>query len=150
MTSPCGCCADDSQHETRKHLLIGVRSSAVEDAHQDCLVTCKVYGIRRAFDGDVPTVVPNGYTLEQNSPNPFNPRTEIAFDLPRAGHATLRVYDLAGRLVRTLADADLPSGRHIFEWDGRNSAGRTVAAGTYLYRLRSADFTETRQMTLVK
>lgn len=73
--------------------------------------------------------------LGPNRPNPFNPRTEIAFALPAAGRATLRVYDLAGRLVCTLLDTDLPAGPGAVTWDGRDAAGRAAAAGAYICSL---------------
>lgn len=92
----------------------------------------------------------SAYLLEQNVPNPFNPRTTIAFELPSPGHATLSVFDLAGRLVRTLADADLPAGRHRLDWDGRDAHGRNVAAGIFVYRLRCGDVVQTKRMTLMK
>lgn len=93
---------------------------------------------------------PSHYALAQNRPNPFNPATSIVFDLPRAGRATLRIYDLAGRLVATLADGALAAGRHTLRWDGRDAQGAAVASGVYLYRLESADFTATKRMVLAK
>jgi hypothetical protein len=93
---------------------------------------------------------PIRYTLAQNRPNPFNPATTIVFDLPQAGHATLRVYDLAGRLVTTLADRALAAGRHTLRWDGHDAHGTPVASGVYLYRLEAADFTATKRMVLAK
>ena len=90
------------------------------------------------------------FTLGQNHPNPFNPSTTIAFAVPRAGHVSLRVYDLAGRLVGTLVDGELPAGAHAAAWDGRNTAGRRVASGTYHYRLIADGHEETRRMVLIK
>jgi flagellar hook assembly protein FlgD len=60
------------------------------------------------------------------------------------------VYDLVGRLVATLLDADLPPGRHEATWDGRDSAGRMAAAGTYFYRVVSGSFAQTKRMTMIK
>ncbi|MDZ7366568.1 MAG: hypothetical protein ONB43_11950 [candidate division KSB1 bacterium] len=96
------------------------------------------------------------YVLEQNFPNPFNPSTDIAFALPEAGKVTLNIYALTGQLVATLVDGELAAGRHQLRWNGRNQAGRHVAAGIYLYRLivrgrdGSAIFTQTRRMALLK
>lgn len=75
------------------------------------------------------------FTLEQSTPNPMNPRASIAFRIPRAGHATLRIYDVQGRMVRTLVDAELAPGRHVADWDGRSRVGNSVASGMYYYRL---------------
>lgn len=88
--------------------------------------------------------------LLQNRPNPFNPRTEIAFELEREGQATLRVFDVAGRLVRTLIDARLPAGRHEVTWDGRGDRGEKAASGAYFYRLRASGFEKTKRMLLLK
>lgn len=89
--------------------------------------------------------------LHGAAPNPFNPRTTIAFDLERPGRARLVVYDLAGRQVRVLADETLGAGRHEFIWDGVDQQGRRVASGVYLYALRpDGGDTLVRKMTLVK
>ncbi len=89
--------------------------------------------------------------LLQNSPNPFNPRTTIAFDLPGPQSVSLRVFDMAGRLVKELITAEEhTSGRHEVVWNGTDDAGRQVTSGTYFYRLETGAFSETRRMTLVK
>ncbi len=89
--------------------------------------------------------------LHQNTPNPFNPSTTIAFDLPAPGRVGLRVYDASGRLVRTLAAGIvLPAGRGSLDWDGRDEGGRPVAAGIYICRLEAGAHRESRAMTLVK
>ncbi len=88
--------------------------------------------------------------LLPNSPNPFNPLTSIAFELPCADDVTLSVYDAAGRFVRTLLSGDLGPGAHSVEWDGRDDAGRRLASGVYLYRLSSAEGSEARKMVLLK
>jgi len=83
-------------------------------------------------------------------PNPFNPRVNLSFDLPRDGFATLVVYDLRGRTVATLVRDELGAGIHRAAWDGRNDRGQTVAAGTYLAVVRSGDLRSTRKMVLAK
>ncbi len=76
-------------------------------------------------------------SMEQNSPNPFGPRTEIRYSLAEADDATLNVYDVEGRLVRTLQEGRQDAGDHTVAWDRRNDAGATVAAGVYFYELTS-------------
>jgi hypothetical protein len=95
--------------------------------------------------------LPARTALHPNVPNPFNPMTTIRFDLAQAGRVRLRVYDVAGRLVRQLIDAPLPAGReHAAAWDGLDEAGARVPSGVYLYRMMTADFDQTRKMLLLK
>jgi hypothetical protein len=75
------------------------------------------------------------FRLHAAVPNPFNPSTQLAFDLPQAGPVRLAVYDLRGALVRLLADGPLPAGRQVAVWDGRDDAGRGLASGVYFIRL---------------
>lgn len=83
-------------------------------------------------------------------PNPFNPQTIIRFDLVRDGIVELEVYDLNGRLVRSLTNGFLTAGEHRATWDGRDDSSRSLASGVYLILLRGVDFVETRRMSLVK
>jgi len=102
-----------------------------------------------AVDGtdEVPAVA---LQLEQNVPNPFNPLTTIAYELPTAGPVRLGIHALDGRRLRTLVDGTRAAGRHVAAWDGRDGAGRAVAAGVYLYRLETAEGVRSRTMTLVR
>lgn len=83
-------------------------------------------------------------------PNPFNPSTTIGFELPAPAQARLAVYDLTGRLVRTLVDGSLPRGRHEATWDGRDAAGRSVASGLYIARLEAGGSVRLQRMGLVR
>ncbi|HXV13511.1 MAG TPA: FlgD immunoglobulin-like domain containing protein, partial [Candidatus Krumholzibacteria bacterium] len=97
--------------------------------------------------GDAPVVL----ALHQNVPNPFNPNTTIAYDVPAGGaHVSIEIYDVTGRAVRTLVDGPRPAGTHRVDWDGRNASGTPVASGVYLYRMTSGTFVETRRMVLLK
>jgi hypothetical protein len=84
------------------------------------------------------------------APNPFNPRTTIRFDLPAAGATRLDIYDVAGRLVRTLVAEDKHQGSHEEVWDGRDAFGTEVSSGTYLARLEFGGRVETMRMGLVR
>lgn len=88
--------------------------------------------------------------LEQNAPNPFNPSTTIRYDLSRHARVTLAVYDVRGKRVRTLVDADEAPGQHQVDWDAHDSAGRRVASGVYFYRLHAGGEVQTRRMVLLK
>jgi VCBS repeat-containing protein len=105
--------------------------------------------------GDLPVGVltpptPGGFALQRPSPNPFNPRTEIAFRTEEDGHVQLRVLDLRGRTVATLVDADRPAGEHTVAWNGRDQAGARVASGTYVAELRRGGKRAVQKLTLVK
>lgn len=105
------------------------------------------------ISGAASAVPPEGivrHHLRQNQPNPFNPRTVIGFELPAPGHVRLAVYDIAGRLVRTIADGPFLQGLHELTWEGKDSRGREAGSGTYVARLDFAGRTEAIQMVLVR
>ncbi|MCK4548228.1 MAG: T9SS type A sorting domain-containing protein [Candidatus Eisenbacteria sp.] len=88
--------------------------------------------------------------LELNYPNPFNPRTTIAYTIRRAERVSLSIYDSTGRMVRTLVESSQQPGRHTVVWDGRDNAGRRVDSGVYFCRIATGSVTETGKMVLVK
>jgi hypothetical protein len=83
-------------------------------------------------------------------PNPFNPSTTISFDVPVAGRVSVQVFDLSGRLVRTLVDASLAAASHVVPWDGTDDAGQRVASGAYHCRVTTTSTTATAKMLLLK
>jgi len=98
----------------------------------------------------VPDIAHGGLLLSPNVPNPFNPRTEIRFELARSGRTRLTIFDARGMVVRRLLDTDLGTGRHTRTWDGRDDAGRALGSGTYLYRLESDGEIVARKMLLIR
>lgn len=88
--------------------------------------------------------------LEAFVPNPFNPRTRSSFELPQAGRVELRIYDMRGRVVRTLLQDEMPAGSHTVEWNGRSEDGQRVASGTYVVELRAAGERTARKVTLLQ
>ncbi len=96
------------------------------------------------------TTVPIEYALHQAYPNPFNPVTSIKYDLPKAGLATLQVYNLLGQQVRTLVDQQMPAGRHIVKWQGRDDRGRTVPTGVYFIRFSAGGVIHHNKIMLLK
>ena len=87
----------------------------------------------------------------RNAPNPFNPRTEIAFHLDRSEEVELHIYDSRGRRVRRLVEREiLPAGPHVAGWDGRDDRGGALGSGVYFGRLRAGDGDVTIKMTLVR
>ena len=83
-------------------------------------------------------------------PNPFNPRTSIAFALPAEMEVELGVYTALGARVRTLLSGRHPAGRHRVLWDGRDAGGREVASGVYVYRLKTREGTLSGKVALLR
>ncbi len=95
-------------------------------------------------------IVPEATLLHPAFPNPFNPETTIGFDLARASHARLEVFDCSGRRVRLLADEDLPAGAYTRTWNGRDHAGRPVPTGAYYCRLTAGGAASLQKMLLIR
>jgi hypothetical protein len=98
---------------------------------------------------------PAGARLLQNYPNPFNPETWIPFELDAAADVSVRVYGLAGELVRRIDLGSREAGYHVSRdaaayWDGRNATGETVAGGVYLYELIAGDRRDVRRLVVLK
>ena len=92
-----------------------------------------------------------GVKLEQNTPNPFNPATTIAYTIPEDGREIrLALYDVAGRLVTTLVDGSLTGGTRSVVWNGTDTEGRQVASGVYFVRLTARDTSLVRKIVLLK
>ena len=123
-----------------------------EDGHGELYVLDLFAGIAYRIEptpSDVPEVEPRPF-LGQNTPNPFNPRTVISYELATGGRVTLQVFDAAGRLVTTLVDGERGAGPHRAAWNGTDDSGREVGTGVYFYRLRQAGEIRTRKMTLIR
>ena len=92
--------------------------------------------------------LPSDFILFQNYPNPFNASTEIRYQLLRSGRVNLSVFDINGRLIRNLVDIHQEAGLKNVIWDGKNTHGRKVSSGLYIYKLQTADFIEMKKMVL--
>jgi hypothetical protein len=101
------------------------------------------------IDGANPDL-PKEVFLSQNYPNPFNGSTVIKFAIAEREKASLRIYDLLGREVRTLIDEPLESGNHSIVWDGRDDIGMDVPSGIYFYRVLSASYEDSKRMVIVR
>lgn len=107
---------------------------------------------------------PRGYTLHQNYPNPFsplgretptgvafgNPETAIRFQLPKTSYVVLKIFNIFGEEIRTLANEQREAGSHAVRWDGSDERGNPVASGMYLYQLRAGNFAQVRKMNLLR
>jgi spore coat protein A len=101
----------------------------------------------RIYYKDAPVVeeniLPDGYSLGQNIPNPFSTETEITFRIGEACHVQLKLYDVMGVEIKTLIDTDVPAGSHSVRLNADGLAG-----GTYIYQLRAGNFTSTRKLVI--
>ncbi|MCC7142115.1 MAG: T9SS type A sorting domain-containing protein [Candidatus Eisenbacteria bacterium] len=113
----------------------------------------KLDGSSQPIAADATTPAPSAVTpfaLLGARPNPFQGSTEILFRLPEAARVELRIYDAAGRLVRSLLDGSLSGGEHAIGWDGRNDAGERLGPGVYFYGLATGERSEARKLLLLK
>lgn len=93
---------------------------------------------------------PKMYFLFQNNPNPFSQQTQIPYQIKERGEVSLEVYDLTGRLVRTLVKEEVEPGGRLVQWDGSDETGSPVPSGVYLYCLKAGGFISTRMLVLVR
>lgn len=105
----------------------------------------RVYKEAEATYTDPPSDMPESLNLQQNHPNPYNPSTSIRYEIPKAGHVTLSIFDIAGRLVHTLVDRRMQPGAYSETFD----AGH-LPSGVYIYELQLDGLQHARQMTLTK
>lgn len=94
--------------------------------------------------------VVSDYLLAQNYPNPFNLETVIRYTVPTRSFVELSIYEITGELVATLISSPHSEGEYTINWDGKNTEGRTVASGIYLYQIKADNFSEARKMVLLK
>jgi len=102
--------------------------------------------MNKSGDAGIPLVT----RILPNAPNPFNPQTEIRFELAKAGNARLTIYDVTGRRVKTMHNGHLESGPHSLVWQGRDDGGRAVASGVYYLRMDTVEGVQHRKMMLLK
>ena len=95
-------------------------------------------------------VIPTEFALHQNFPNPFNPTTEIQFDLPEESAVSLDIYNLMGQNIRTLSSGTYSPGFHSIVWDGTNDYGEQVATGMYFYSIQTNSSQATKKMLFLK
>ncbi len=122
----------------------GTTSIAVQDIQK-----LTFSGVTTVGDGKLADVI-RTFTLLQNYPNPFNPSTTIEFQVPRSGNAEIRIFNLAGQLVKTLVTTFAGSGTHKVVWDGKNNSGHTVATGAYVYQVSFENFVLAKKMLFIK
>jgi hypothetical protein len=113
----------------------------------DCVVVIDSIG---GAEGSISLPIPKVFALAQGIPNPFTGKTLIRYQLPRTVHVSLKVYDIAGRLVKTLVNEEKKAGYFRTQWDGKDNSGRRIASGVYFYRLKAGDYEKTRKMVFLR
>ncbi|MBN8571420.1 MAG: T9SS type A sorting domain-containing protein, partial [Ignavibacteria bacterium] len=94
---------------------------------------------------NISSQIPDKFKLENNFPNPFNPSTNIKFQIPQSSFTSLIIYDMLGREVMTLLNEELKAGYYNYQFNAGN-----LNSGVYFYTLRAANFSESKRMLLVK
>ncbi|MEL1226841.1 MAG: T9SS type A sorting domain-containing protein, partial [Candidatus Neomarinimicrobiota bacterium] len=92
----------------------------------------------------------NNFTLKDNYPNPFNPITNISYDLLEESFVNITIYDMLGNVVNNLVNANQSSGYRSVHWNATNTQGEPVSAGVYLYKIQAGNFVDTKKMILLK
>ena len=94
--------------------------------------------------------IPDQFALHQNYPNPFNPITSLRYDLPNDGLVNITVFDMMGRIVKTLTNGYQTAGFKSVQWNATNDKNEIVSAGLYLYAIQAGKFRQTKKMVMLK
>jgi len=94
--------------------------------------------------------LPKEFALHNNYPNPFNPVTNIVYDIPEVTDVTLEIYNVMGQRVRTLAQGSHEPGRYQIVWNATNDFGQALSSGMYIYRIQAGDFVSVKKLVLMK
>lgn len=126
-----------------------VAAGSVAELYDAVTQSRQKYDIATEIESDI-VELPNGYSLGQNFPNPFNPETVIPFSLATTQTVRLELFNLLGQLVSVPVDGVLPAGSHELVWNATNQSGAEVASGVYFYRLTTEQGTSSKKMLLVR
>ena len=94
--------------------------------------------------------LPERFTLHQNYPNPFNPVTNLDYDLHEDAMFNITVFDMMGKVVRTLVNDQQSAGYKTLQWNAMSNSGQPVSSGLYIYTIQTGEFSKTRKMILLK
>lgn len=106
--------------------------------------------VTRLEDAQKLTRIIKSLWVLQNYPNPFNPSTTIQYEIPKAGEVEIHIFDLNGRVVKTMKNQHPSAGSYEVEWDGRNKTGAIVASGPYMYSVKFENSVVSKKMILIK
>ena len=93
---------------------------------------------------------PTKYELKNCYPNPFNPTTTFRYELPEDAVVNITIYDMMGRVVKTLINSSQTAGYKSIQWNATNDKNHPVSAGLYLYTIQAGDYSQTKKMVLLK
>lgn len=128
------------------HYAIAVWKKEAADLDTEISYRLRLYP-QLSDTGELPAA---GTGLLPPAPNPFNPRTTLAFDLAAADQVRLAIHDLSGKVVKVLCEGRFPAGRHEVVWQGRDEKGMAAGSGVYLARFTSGQVIQTRRLTLIR
>lgn len=94
--------------------------------------------------------LPEIFTLHQNYPNPFNPVTNLDYEIPEDAMVNITVFDMMGKVVRTLVNGQQSAGYKTLQWNATSNSGQSISAGLYIYTIQAGEFSQTRKMILLK
>jgi len=94
--------------------------------------------------------LPTEFALHNNYPNPFNPVTNILYDIPEVSDVTLEIFNVMGQRVRTLVEGSHEPGRYQITWNATNDFGQGLSSGMYIYRIQAGDFVSVKKLVLMK
>jgi hypothetical protein len=119
-------------------------TAAFFNSMDDCIEACFL------ASNDEINQLPQAFNLYNNYPNPFNPVTTLRYDLPEDALVNITIYDIMGRIVRTLINSQQNAGFKSIQWNATNDAGSPLSAGLYLYKIQADNFVQIRKMVLLK
>ena len=135
--------------------LLDKRGAIVSGPFQRTVTATDIHNAYMSVQMRVGDVRPKETVLGQNFPNPFNPETWIPYQLSRDSNVTIQIYNVSGRVIRTLNLGHKSTGSYLTTstaayWDGKNNSGEHVASGIYFYTLQTDKFSATRRMVILK
>ena len=138
---------------TEEHTPMFVYTEVINGEGRTMVATPEFSNVMVALSGGAPvepSLIPTAFALRQNAPNPFNPSTNISFDLPVASQVKLEILNVLGQQVRTVLNEFHEAGAHSVVWDGRDEYGSTTASGIYFYRITAGEHQAVKKMMMLK
>ena len=124
--------------------------SAVDDRGASGPTSFIVFSVNSILSTDESLIVADKFVLHQNEPNPFNPITSLRYELPEDGLVNITIYDMMGRIVKTLVNSSQTAGYKSIQWNATDYRNKQVSAGLYFYTIQVGSFNQTRKMVLLK